>query len=460
MGRDNKKKINKGQEKVNLKDIPLNWTEEEIINAYKNNISFVEIKNANAEYKELYSSFAHMMKKNFCITSENLGIGTGYGYYFVSTVKLEKFLETIRKIFISTKRRMNDEVKISKDDLRERIKKLLQNENRRMEILECDRNPDMRLVPICSMLDWCQSYKEELSGIEQNVEGIEHMGDTLKNTVLMKCKMNWYNGIDILFPKDPISLSYVNSVCNEYDQLSYREEWNDSINDDISAYKMKWNIEKVLGKITEESNRIRSIRVDNMINDDLQIVSQMILEGSLILECYGDMLECLKKMEKKRVENMIDDIPQAEFEMICHLYMTKAVSGDSKKNGEEKAESVNQGQSSRINIKNDASAKKSCEEALQRFHKNFNRVKALESESLNIRDKCFKDITNWLNRFCYIVERIKLYRKFEILLDNDTTVKKRKGKADSEILRKSFEKLYDNHNARKRSRLIFDPQDY
>ena len=44
MGRDNKKKINKGQEKVNLKDIPLNWTEEEIINAYKNNSSSLEIK--------------------------------------------------------------------------------------------------------------------------------------------------------------------------------------------------------------------------------------------------------------------------------------------------------------------------------------------------------------------------------------------------------------------------------
>ena len=110
MGRDNKKKINKGQEKVNLKDIPLNWTEEEIINAYKNNSSSLEIKNANVEYKELYGSFTYMMKKNFSMTSEMLGIGTGYGYYFVSKVRLQKYLTTIREIFATTKRRMSDEV--------------------------------------------------------------------------------------------------------------------------------------------------------------------------------------------------------------------------------------------------------------------------------------------------------------------------------------------------------------
>lgn len=456
MGRDNKKKINKGQEKVNLKDIPLNWTEEEIINAYKNNSSSLEIKNANVEYKELYGSFTYMMKKNFSMTSEMLGIGTGYGYYFVSKVRLQKYLTTIREIFATTKRRMSDEVKISKNDLRERMKKLLQYEKRRMEILECDRNPEWDLIPICHMLHWCQSYKEKLSNIDRNVKGIVSMGDTLKKTVITKCKINWDNGIDILFRNDPISLSDVNSVCNEYDQLSHREKYNYSIAEDISAYKMKWNIEKVLEKITEKSNRIRSIRMDDMINDDLQVVCQMILEGSHILEGYGDMLQCLKKMEKKRVENKMGNIPPDEFEMICHIYMTKSISSESLENSEQNAGAANLGQSSRINRKNETGAKVRCEEALLKFHKNLKRVMNLGCESLNIRDKCFYEITSWLNRFCYVLEQIKLYRRFEVLLNNDAPLKKREGKADSEILRQSFEKLYDNHDIEEKTRTIFD----
>ena len=62
----------------------------------------------------------------------------------------------------------------------------------------------------------------------------------------------------------------------------------------------------------------------------------------------------------------------------------------------------------------------------------------------------------WLNRFCYVLEQIKLYRRFEVLLNNDAPLKKREGKADSEILRQSFEKLYDNHDIEEKTRTIFD----
>ena len=81
MGRDNKKKTSMAQIKRKLKEIPISWTKEEIMEAYGE-------YDRNIQYEELWHPFTDIMKDKFKETNALLKMGKGRGYYIVSKDRL------------------------------------------------------------------------------------------------------------------------------------------------------------------------------------------------------------------------------------------------------------------------------------------------------------------------------------------------------------------------------------
>ena len=85
------------QIKRKLKEIPISWTKEEIMEAYGE-------YDRNIQYEELWHPFTDIMKDKFKETNALLKMGKGRGYYIVSKDRLRKYCQVIRAIFNMEKR--------------------------------------------------------------------------------------------------------------------------------------------------------------------------------------------------------------------------------------------------------------------------------------------------------------------------------------------------------------------
>ena len=65
MGRDNKKKTSMAQIKRKLKEIPISWTKEEIMEEYVKYDRWIEKEDRNIQYEELRRSLMNIMNFKF-----------------------------------------------------------------------------------------------------------------------------------------------------------------------------------------------------------------------------------------------------------------------------------------------------------------------------------------------------------------------------------------------------------
>lgn len=395
--RDNKKKTSMAQIKRKLKEIPISWTKEEIMEEYVKYDRWIEKEDRNIQYEELRRSLMNIMNFKFKNAKALLEVGKGRGCYFVSKDRLKKYCQVIRAIFNMEKKSLGEkEVCISKAVLRERIYGFLQNEEAQKEIFDL---PDIRgelFFSTCGLLNGCYDFEERVDCINQNVHDIELIGDDLLDTIIVNRKMDWYNGLDILFPNDSVSWSEFFEIIER--QEGY-EKWREAVVMDMNAYTDE-KYEADLCGIHKKCNRIRGIRLDNMIDADKEIIRQEILEGNNILEYYIDILEDEKTLK------------------------TQTGKGDMENNRLRGAIIY--------------------QPAMEQFSTNLKKVKDLTKENPNLWDECCDKLVDWLNRFCYITEQIADYRKQEREADRNSESKKRMKKENAGDLMKKFKDQYDN----------------
>ena len=237
MGRDNKKKTSMAQIKRKLKEIPISWTKEEIMEEYVKYDRWIEKEDRNIQYEELRRSLMNIMNFKFKNAKALLEVGKGRGCYFVSKDRLKKYCQVIRAIFNMEKKSLGEkEVCISKAVLRERIYGFLQNEEAQKEIFDL---PDIRgelFFSTCGLLHGCYEFEERVDCTNQNVYSIGLIRDELLKTIIVNRKMDWYNGLDILFPYDSVSWSEFFEVIER--QAGY-EKWREAVVMDMNAYKDK-----------------------------------------------------------------------------------------------------------------------------------------------------------------------------------------------------------------------------
>lgn len=397
MGQNNKKKTSTAQIKRKLKEIPISWTKEEIMEAYGEYDRWIERRDRNIQYEELWHPFTDIMKVKFKKTNALLKVGKGRGYYIVPKDRLRKYCQVIRAIFNMEKESLGEkEVYISKAVLRERIYGFLQNEEAQKEIFDLPNIRGELLFVTCSLLHSCYGFEERVDCINQNVHDIELIGDELLDTIIVNRKMDWYNGLDILFPNDSVSWSEFFEIIER--QEGY-EKWRWAVVEDMNAYTDE-KYEADLCGIHKKCNRIRGIRLDNMIDADKEIIRQEILEGNNILEYYIDILEDEKTLK------------------------TQTGKGDMENNRLRGAIIY--------------------QPAMEQFSTNLKKVKDLTKENSNLWDECYDKLVDWLNRFCYITEQIADYRKQEREADRNSESKKRMKKENAGDLMKKFKDQYDN----------------
>lgn len=397
MGRDNKKKTSMAQIKRKLKEIPISWTKEEIMEEYVKYDRWIEKEDRNIQYEELRRSLMNIMNFKFKNAKALLEVGKGRGCYFVSKDRLKKYCQVIRAIFNMEKKSLGEkEVCISKAVLRERIYGFLQNEEAQKEIFDL---PDIRgelFFSTCGLLHGCYEFEERVDCTNQNVYSIGLIRDELLKTIIVNRKMDWYNGLDILFPYDSVSWSEFFEVIER--QAGY-EKWREAVVMDMNAYKDK-KYEADLCGIHKECNRIRGIRLDNMIDADKEIIRQEILEGNSILENYIDIIG-----DEKTLKN----------------------------------------QTGKGDMENDRLRGAIIyQPAMEQFSTNLKKVKDLTEENPNLWDECNAKLVDWLNRFCHIIEQIAEYRKQEREADRNSGNKKRMKKEDAGDLMKKIKDQCDN----------------
>lgn len=390
MGRDNKKKTSMAQIKRKLKEIPISWTKEEIMEEYGE-------YDRNIQYEELWHPFTDIMKDKFKETNALLKMGKGRGYYIVSKDRLRKYCQVIRAIFNMEKESLGEkEVCISKAVLRERIYGFLQNEEAQKEIFDL---PNIRVelsFITCSLLSSCYEFEERVDCIYQNIQGIRLIGGELLKTIIVNRKMDWYNGLDILFPNDSVSWSEFFEII---ERRAWYEKWSEAVVEDMNAYTDE-KYEADLCGIHKKCNRIRGIRLDNMIDADKEIIRQEILEGNNILENYIDIIG-----DEKTLKN----------------------------------------QTGKGDMENDRLRGAIIyQPAMEQFSTNLKKVKDLTKENPNLWDECYAKLVDWLNRFCYIIEQIAEYRKQEREADRNSGNKKRMKKEDAGDLMKKIKDQCDN----------------
>lgn len=250
---------------------------------------------------------------------------------------------------------------------------------------------------------------------------------------------------------------------------------------DMSKYKYEKYIGE-LEKIHPLMDRIRGIRLDNMSKNDQKFVAQQIIEGNDILEYYINVLTCLEILkDQDQTEYMPDTIFQEERDVMCNLYMSRTIEPDEEESNEqaEEFDAQNQGESEESALETkvvdennlgelDIKAKKSesnsegkgsreYDQAASQFQKNFEILNDLKFDNLKLKNNYYQDIADWLDRFCYIMDRIRVYRKFETMLNSKTEEEKKK--MDIKILGETFGELYDSHKP-ERKQLAIDIEGY
>lgn len=178
MGRDSRKKVS--EEQVELKDIPIIWTQKEIVEAYEKYGANLRIRDSSVQYETLRRPFADMMNGNFKKTRAYLDVGSGLGYYFVSKDRLKKYLEAIGEIFMNDKHQCHgdEKKKISKAVLREELKKYIQEKGRQVAEAPC---VEIQKMGLCSFLDECRNFQENKGNMEQSRQYVEGIGKSLKD---------------------------------------------------------------------------------------------------------------------------------------------------------------------------------------------------------------------------------------------------------------------------------------
>ena len=482
MGRDSRKKVS--EEQVELKDIPIIWTQKEIVEAYEKYGANLRIRDSSVQYETLRRPFADMMNGNFKKTRAYLDVGSGLGYYFVSKDRLKKYLEAIGEIFMNDKHQCHgdEKKKISKAVLREELKKYIQEKGRQVAEAPC---VEIQKMGLCSFLDECRNFQENKGNMEQSRQYVEGIGKSLKDMFIVNRIMDWNSAMDILFENDSVFLDEVYKVYDIYtDPMEYRTKWRRIIESDVKDYKKKEYINKILNNIKAKCTQINGIRFDNMIQKDQELVGHQILKGAGILQHYIDMLECLRKLEVElaneqekdedsrnmRVGNsyMKEGILQEEWEIMCKLYVMKPQSVDSK--DIDRSETL-------LSYRNQGDLHRAMDQIMTYFEENFKTFIELEEngdkfeiwedryDTLNearkayrqILDECRQNIFDWLDQFCYVMKRVRMFRKFERKLDTNAKRSRREEKADAKTLWEEWEKLYDSRGTGDENRLGLNP---
>lgn len=476
MGRDSKTKTDMEQEKVKLKAVQITWTSEEIVAAKKEGWFYTP--GEDISYDKLRRPFVDMMNKHFEKTKEYLNIGTGFGYYFVCKRRLIQYLDTILDIIINYGEQFEDnDLTMMKADIRAQMKKLVPNKKEKT-------NPPISgfdLIGLCSLFDECRKFSERKNSTEKSCQELKKIEEDLSSIIIVNTSMDWYNGMDVLGLKDPVSLKKVRNLLVECRQSKRREKWREAILMDMSKYKYEKYIGE-LEKIHPLMDRIRGIRLDNMSKNDQKFVAQQIIEGNDILEYYINVLTCLEILkDQDQTEYMPDTIFQEERDVMCNLYMSRTIEPDEEESNEqaEEFDAQNQGESEESALETkvvdennlgelDIKAKKSesnsegkgsreYDQAASQFQKNFEILNDLKFDNLKLKNNYYQDIADWLDRFCYIMDRIRVYRKFETMLNSKTEEEKKK--MDIKILGETFGELYDSHKP-ERKQLAIDIEGY
>ena len=481
MGRDNRKKVR--EEQVELKDIPITWTQKEIVEAYARYGTMLRIVDRNIHYETLRRPFADMMNGNFKKTRAYLDVGSGLGYYFVSKDRLEKYLEAISEIFKNDKQQCHgdEKKKISKAVLRKELKKYIQEKGRQVAEAPC---VEVQKMGLCSFLDVCRNFQENKGDIEQSRQYIEGIGKNLKDMFIINRIMDWNSAMDILFENDSVSSNEVCEAYNTYTDPDCRTKWRRIIESDVKDYKKKEYIDKILKSIKANCTHINGIRFDNMIQKDQELVGREILKGAGILQHHIDKLECLRKLEvgltneqekdgdsrNMRVGNsyMKEGILQEEWEIMCKLYVMKSQSVDSK--DIDRSEVL-------LSYRNQRELHQAMDQIMTYFEENFETFIKLEEngdkfeiwddkhDTLNeakkayrqILDDCRQNIFDWLDQLCYVMKRVIMFREFEKELDGESKRSRRGEKVDAKTQWEEWEKLYDSRGTGDENRLGLNP---